>query len=137
MIKKLRIFGRTRDLEQQIDEFLVKISESALLFKQAIRSYLKDGHNSEFRSLLDRVNVMESEADRLRRDIERELYLHTLIPESRGDVLGLIETLDHVLSLFEGALWSFENERPDIPQKFRSDFKRLSALSSKERNSEL
>ncbi len=37
-------------------------------------------------------------------------------------MLGLLENLDRVLSLYEGALWSFSIEQPDIPPEFRGDF---------------
>lgn len=124
-MEKLRLFGRTKNLESQIDEFLDKISESAVMFKLAVKIYLKDGVNGEFGEKLSAVNAMESEADTLRRDIEKALYTYTLIPDSRGDVLGLIETLDQIMGLFEGALWAFEIEKPDIPDAFVADYRRL------------
>lgn len=124
-MEKLPLFGRTKALESQIDGFLDKISESAVLFKLAIRLYLKEGANGEFNEKLTAVNAMESEADTLRRDIEKALYTYTLIPDSRGDVLGLIETLDQIMGLFEGALWAFEIENPDIPDGFKEDYRKL------------
>ncbi len=122
---KLSLFGRTKDLENQIDEFLDKISESSVLFKLAVRIYLKQGANGEFSEKLAAVNTMESEADALRRDIEKALYTYTLIPDSRGDVLGLIETLDRIMGLIEGALWAFDIEHPDIPEEFKPDYRQL------------
>lgn len=124
-MEKLPLFGRTKALENQIDGFLDKISESAVLFKLAVKLYLKEGANGEFNEKLTAVNAMESEADTLRRDIEKALYTYTLIPDSRGDVLGLIETLDQIMGLFEGALWAFEIENPDIPDDFKADFRKL------------
>ncbi len=122
---KLSLFGRTKDLENQIDQFLDKISESSVLFTLAVKIYLKQGANGEFGEKLAAVNTKESEADGLRRDIEKALYTYTLIPESRGDVLGLIETLDKILGLIEGALWAFDIEHPDIPDQFKPDFRKL------------
>ncbi|MDH3580989.1 MAG: DUF47 family protein [Hyphomicrobiales bacterium] len=127
-MEKLRLFGRTRDLEGQIDVFLDKISESAVIFKLAVQVYLKEGPNGEFGEKLNAVNAMESEADTLRRDIEKALYTYTLIPDSRGDVLGLIETLDQIMGLFEGALWAFDIEQPDIPEEFRPGFEKLADM---------
>ncbi len=127
-MEKLRLFRRTKNLEQEIDEFLSKLSESAILFKLAIKTYLREGCSEDFDQKLSEVNILESTADELRRRIETELYTHTLIPESRGDVLGLIENLDDLLNYFEGALWAFHIERPDIPQEFRSGFKKLSSM---------
>ncbi len=37
-------------------------------------------------------------------------------------MLGLLENLDSVLSYYEGALWGFSIEQPDIPPEFRTDF---------------
>ena len=129
LTKIISLFGRTRALEGEIDEFLDKLSESSQVFKAAIKTYLKDGCTAEFEQRLHDVNRMESEADKLRRDIETKLYAHTLIPESRGDVLGLIETLDHLLNLFEGSLWAFSIERPDIPEEFHTDYETLTELA--------
>ena len=115
-------FRRTKALENEIDAFLDKLSESGLLFKRAVQIYLADGASAEFDEKLQAVNRLESEADKLRRSIETQLYTQTLIPDSRGDVLGLLENLDSVLNLHEGALWSFSIEQPDIPSEFHDDF---------------
>ncbi|MEE8505781.1 MAG: DUF47 family protein, partial [Kiloniellales bacterium] len=112
--KDVSLFRRTKALENEIDAFLDKLSESAMLFKRAIQIYLADGATAEFDAKLQAVNRLESEADKLRRSIETQLYAQTLIPESRGDVLGLLENLDSVLNLHEGALWAFSIETPDI-----------------------
>ncbi len=127
-MEKLRLFRRSKNLEYEIDEFLGKLSESAILFKLAVKTYLREGCTDEFNEKLSEVNSLESSADVLRRRIENELYTHTLIPESRGDVLGLIETLDDVLNFFEGALWAIHIERPDIPPEFRPGFKKLTSM---------
>ena len=126
-MEKLQLFGRTKALENQIDEFLNKISESVVMYKLAVRVYLKQGANGEFGEKLTAVNNMESEADALRRDIEKALYTYTLIPDSRGDVLGLIETLDQTLGLVEGSLWIFEIEKPDIPEEYKADYRKLTS----------
>ena len=119
--KNLTLFRRTKALESQIDDFLDKLSQSALVFRRAVDIYLAEGATAEFEEKLSQVNELESQADKLRRDVETQLYAQTLIPESRGDVLGLIENLDSVLNLCEGGLWAFSIEKPDIPAEFHSD----------------
>lgn len=120
--KGLSPFRRTKALESEIDAFLDKLSESGLLFKRAVQIYLDEGVSAEFDEKLQAVNRLESEADKLRRSIVTQLYTQTLIPESRGDVLGLLENLDSLLNIQEGTLWSFSIERPDIPAEFHHDF---------------
>lgn len=114
-LKTISLFGRTRSLEGKVDEFLDRLSQSALIFKLAIKTYLTEGAGPAFEEKLRQVNDLESQADMLRRTIEKELYSNTLIPDSRGDVLGLLENLDSIHNLMESALWSFSIETPAIP----------------------
>lgn len=128
MATNLHLFRRTKQLEQQIDSFFDKLSESSVVYRLAVRVYLREGLNDEFQSRLEKINELESEADALRRDIEKQLYVNTLIPDSRGDVLGLIETVDQLLSQFEGSLWAFSIEQPQIPEEFLEGFRNLTNM---------
>lgn len=128
MKKNFHLFRRTKELEQKIDGFFDKLSEAAEVYRWAVRIYLKEGLNEKFKAGLDRVNAVESDADQLRRQIEKQLYSNTLIPDSRGDVLGLIETADQLLSQFEESLWAFSIETPDISAEFKDDFKKLTSM---------
>ena len=129
LTKNISLFRHTRALENEIDEFLDKLSQSSLHFKIAVKVYLHDGSTTDFELKLQDVNKMESDADYLRRAIETQLYAQTLIPESRGDVLGLIENLDQLLNLFESSLWAFSIEQPDIPEEFHNDFDALTDMA--------
>ena len=123
-MKRLAIFHKTRELEGQIDEFLDKVGDGALLFKLGISSYLA-GEIEAFEEKLHQVNEIESDGDTLRREIERKLYGQALIPDARGDVLGLLENMDQILNKCEGPMWQFAIEKPEIPEKFRGDYNNL------------
>ena len=125
----IRLFGRTKALESEIDAFLDRLSESSLVFKHALNTYFQSGITDEFEERLKHVNTLESQADHLRRSIEQQLYAHTLIPESRGDVLGLVENLDRIINLLEGTLWNFSIEKPDIPEHLHADYLALAEMS--------
>jgi len=127
--KDVRLFGRTRDLEIQIDQFLDALSESALVFKSAVDVYLEEGCTKEFTDKHEHVDSLESQADDLRRTIEIKLYTQTLIPESRGDVLGLLENLDKIINLIERVLWAFDIEKPQIPTPLNSGYRKLVDMS--------
>ncbi len=127
-MKSLHLFRRTKELEQKIDSFFDKISEAAVVYRLAVRVYLKEGPVEDFQQRLDRVNGLETDADDLRREIEQQLYSNTLIPDSRGDVLGLIETADQIMSKFEGSLWAFAIEKPVILDEHKDGFKKLTGM---------
>jgi uncharacterized protein len=111
-------------IEKQVDDFLNQVSEAGLLFKTGVDIYLK-GKKDAFLKKADEIAAIEHRGDSLRRSIEEQLYLKTLIPESRGDVLDLLEKMDALLDRFKGAIWRFEIERIEIDPKFHDDFKEL------------
>lgn len=119
------LFRRTAALEAQIDELLDAISEGTLVFQQGIADYLaKDAERFEQR--LKAIATFESKADALRREIETRLYRESLIPDHRGDVLGLLENIDNVIDEAKKTLHQFAVERPDVPADLTGDYLELS-----------
>ena len=121
---EFRILKRKLEIEKQLDDFLDNVSESGLLFKHGLDAYLKSNIES-FQKKIEDITQTEHQGDALRRSLEEQLYIQTLIPESRGDVLELLENIDALLDRFKGALWRFEIERPEISPEFHEDFKEL------------
>jgi uncharacterized protein len=108
------LFKKNKQLEVQIDEYLDVLVQGGLLFRQGIKLYLQ-GRHDEFETRLQELCDMEEKGDELRRHIETKLYLRTLIPESRGDVLGLLESSDKVLNRVTETLMQISVEIPEIP----------------------
>jgi len=120
------ILKRTMDIGRQIDDFLDRVSESGLLFQHGVSDYL-NGNQSAFSEKIEHIIDVEHQGDALRRSLEEQLYTKTLIPESRGDVLELLEAMDALLDRFKGALYRFDIEEPEIPLQFHEGFKELIA----------
>jgi predicted phosphate transport protein (TIGR00153 family) len=121
---EFRILKHRLSIEKQIDAFLDQVSESGLLFREGIDDYL-NGNASAFEEKIAHIYETEHKGDALRRSLEEQLYSQTLIPESRGDVLQLLENLDALLDRFKGAFFRFDIERPEIFPEFQTDFKTL------------
>jgi len=111
-------------IEKQVDEFMDRVSEAGLLCRNGMESYLK-GNMEAFAQAMTSIRETEHKGDALRRSIEQDLFTKTLIPESRGDVMELLEDMDALLDRFTGLIWQFEIERPDICPEFHDDFKEL------------
>jgi predicted phosphate transport protein (TIGR00153 family) len=120
----VRLFQRTKMLEAQVDEFLSVVSESGILFREAIRLYLED-RIDDFEERNRAVDSLESRADGLRREIETQLYEQTLIPDARGDVLGLLENMDDVIDTAKETLVEFSIECPAILPELKRDYVEL------------
>ncbi len=126
----MKIIGQTKNLISEIDGFWDMISSSALAFRSGIKNYLA-GRIEKFRSDLDDINRLENEIDSMRREIKYKLYSHMLIPESRGDVLGLLETSDNVVDSIKKVLLQFDIEMPVIPDSMKEEFMELTKMSVK------
>lgn len=125
---EFNILKKRFDIGRKFDDFLDKVSESGILFKHGVDAYLK-GNIDSFEKKLEDITAVEHRGDALRRNLEEQLYTQTLIPESRGDVLELLESMDGLLDRFKGALWRFEIERPDIYPELHDDIRELATCA--------
>lgn len=119
---------KTKRLEIQIDDFLDKVMNGGLAFKKGIHYYFNN-QVGLFDDSINQIETIERTADDLRRSIETQLYMHTLIPESRGDVLGILESSDKVLNLIKEALLQYSVEKPVFLESFKDLFMELTELS--------
>lgn len=98
-------------------------------FLKALNTYFEKGHCEEFDFLLDQTHKAESKADDVRYEIETMMYAKALVPESRGDILGLLEALDEIPGLFELILHVIQDQKLKIPAFITPDIKELIAVS--------
>jgi len=120
----IALFSKTRALEVQTEEFCDKVSEGSLAFRIGLSAYLT-GDRETFTEKQRHVSDIESRADELRRDIQRRLYVETLLPESRGDVLELLENSDNILNHCESAMWQFLIEKPEFTDEVAGEFGKM------------
>ena len=122
------LFNRAKQIEAQIEQFFDKISDAGLIFSAGINNYI-DGDYEQFQTRLKDIKKHEGAADDLRREIRYQLYTKMLIPESRGDVLGLLETSDNVIDTTKIVLAHFDIEQPQIYPFLKDGFRELTKAS--------
>ncbi len=122
--------SKSKQIEGDIDGYLDRVTTAGLIFLEGVKAYV-NGKKDKFERNFKEISTLESDADNIRRDIKHKLYTYMLIPESRGDVLGILETLDDIVDTCEKVLEQFSIETPDIPEFLKSDFLELAELSSK------
>ena len=123
-------FKKTKMLEEKIDTFLDGIQESALILEAGLKSYLNSDMN-DFNTRIEEITKVEHEADKNRKFVETELYTYSLMPESRGDVLGLLENLDKIIDTSKEVLYNFLMETPNVPEKFKQGYINLAEQTTK------
>jgi uncharacterized protein len=122
------LLRKTHNLERQIDDYLDLVIRGALLFKEGLKCYCS-GDIEHFSAHLRDLDSIESSADALRRAIESRLYAETLIPDSRGDVLGLLESIDRVLNRTAETLTQFDVEMPELIEELKPLYLELTEAS--------
>lgn len=122
--------SKTKEVEGEIEKFLDNIQRAGLLFEQALKDYFNE-RMERFEDKYKEIDQLEHNSDEVRRNIKRKLYSYMLLPDSRGDVLGLIENLDNVIDLTKKVVSHFSIENPIIYPFLKDDFIELAETSVK------
>jgi predicted phosphate transport protein (TIGR00153 family) len=120
----MSLFKTSRSVEAKIDDFFDTVAEGGLVFRSGVRAYLARD-KADFENTIVNIDKLEAKADTLSKEIESHLYSHSLIPEHRGDVLGLLENTDDIIDIAKTCLHQFAIEQPVIPEEFHQGFLRL------------
>lgn len=118
------LFGRSKELEIEINEYLDLVNQGSLIFKRDLNRYIKKKLELFENSLVD-IQKIENDADDHQKDIKYKLYKYMLIPDSRADVLGIIEEIDTITDLAKKVIYEISIEKPEIPKKLEADFLEL------------
>ena len=120
--------AKARRIEKDIDAYLYSIQKSGLIFHEAIKDYLNNDMVA-FIKRVEEIRSVEHDADLIRKNFEHKLYAQMLIPEYRGDVLGLFETLDDISNIAKQIIVNFDIERPEIPDFLKPGLLRMAEHS--------
>jgi hypothetical protein len=125
----MAVFTRTtKNLILKIDEFFDNIDLGLLVFREGIRAYL-DKDMEAFERHLQKVDSLESNADKLQRAIENEMITHSILPQHRAEVSTLIDQLDEIIDAVKSTLNEISIEVPDIPSSLNKNIISLAETS--------
>jgi uncharacterized protein len=116
---------RQHELEGRLTDYREKAALCVTRFYESLLRYLESGDLDQLREDVGHIHKAESQADDLRRDIEVMMYSKALFPESRGDVLGLLEAMDEVPNQAETCIRTIVNQYIEIPEMLHRDLRRL------------
>lgn len=124
------VFRQIKNIVGEVDLYLENLEKVAALFELGIKDYFEDKFDS-FEERCADIRKLETENDHLRTKIKKTLYTDLLIPDARGDVLGLVETLDDVLGVAEHVFVQLSIEKPLIYPFIKDDFISLAQAASR------
>lgn len=126
----MALFTRTtKNLIIKIEEFCDNVELGILVFREGIKSYLIN-NREDFARHLHKVDVLESNADKLQREIENDMITNSILPQHREEVTKLIDQLDEIIDSVKSSLNDFNIELPEIPSALNDNILNLTEVSS-------
>ncbi len=112
-------------IQEQINLYCDKVAECIQLFQKTVGNYCRSNDRTELKRECIRIHEYESAADDVRRDIELVMYSKSVFPESRGDILGLLESMDRIPNQTQHALQMLYSHRITVPETFIDNIEKL------------
>ena len=109
------LFKKERQLETLIYSYLENLEMTQKHFRTAMQACVGKGECEDFAFLIDQTHKFESRADDIRDEINQLMYSRALIPESREDIMALLERVDKIPRIFETILHMLSTQKLSIP----------------------
>jgi predicted phosphate transport protein (TIGR00153 family) len=90
------------------------VKESLDIFNKALEHNLSKGIDESFEKFSTEIDQKRQECDAIHAQIERNLFSHSLLPETREDIVELIEIMDKIPSKCESLVYMMEDQRTEI-----------------------
>ncbi|MFQ5635808.1 MAG: DUF47 family protein, partial [Gammaproteobacteria bacterium] len=105
--------GREKQIQEKFDQYLDGLGQISNRLSEAIAAYL-DQDERLFADRLAQIDAQEHQLDDVRRDIEMQIYGRRLLPDTRDDVLRLLEKLDNIPDRIQSVARSLMLQRAEI-----------------------
>jgi predicted phosphate transport protein (TIGR00153 family) len=123
------LFKKQRQVESLIYSYLENLRIVKDHFSKAMDICMENSSCEDFDFLTGQTHKFESKADDIREEIKNLMYGKALIPESRGDIMGLVEEIDKIPSIFQRLLYTINTQKLVIPAFIVPDVKELIRIS--------
>jgi len=124
------MFSRRVDITiANLDNLLDIVDQAQLIFKDGVKNYLYQDM-PHFADNLQAMTKLATDAEILRREIENDLYRQSAFVQLRGDIMRLLERIEHIITIIDNNLGQFEIERPYVPAELNTDYSKLTELAT-------
>ncbi len=114
------IFKKEKQVVKLVLAHIDKTSECLDAVTGAIKDYVS-GNRQEMETHSSRINHLETEADRLLREIRELLYSGAYLPLIRGDIHRLMSTVDDIANKAEDCYEFVSVQTPEIPEQCHAE----------------
>jgi predicted phosphate transport protein (TIGR00153 family) len=123
------LFRKQSQIESLIYSYLDSLRMTQTRFSEALGLCLAHNTDGTFTFLTEQTHKFESKADDIREEIITLMYGKALLPESRGDIMSLLEEVDVIPRVFERVLYMIKMQKLSIPDFIVPDIEKLVSVS--------
>ena len=123
------LFKKEQKVQELIFKYLDNLKMTQEHFEKAMDCYFDFGLGENCDFLITQTHKFESRADDIRHEITEMMYTKVLIPESRGDILRLLESIDLIPNHFEALLFMIQSQKLEVPDFIIQDLRELMRVS--------
>ncbi len=122
-------FKKENRVEELIYKYLDNLGMTLEVFQNAVMTCISSPACEEFDFLQDRTHRFESKADDIIDEVNNLMYGKVLIPDSREDIMTLLNALDHIPNNLEKVLFVIKYQQVEIPKGFEPQITDLIRIS--------
>lgn len=122
-------FGKNKRIIERMEVYLSTAKETLKVFDEAVRHLAEKGNDGHFALLAEKTQQLENDADDIRREIEHEMFEKSLLPETREDLLIILEKLDEVPTASENLVNMCVAQRTEIHPSIKEKLLELLSVS--------
>lgn len=121
--------NRQKQIEEGLERYCREVATTMDMLYATLAEYLCQPDREKLRASLSVTHKAESRADDLRNELEVLMYSKAIFPESRRDILQLLELLDKIPNHAESCLRMALTQRIVVPEEYSGDVMKLAGIA--------
>ncbi len=123
------LWKKEKKVKRLLDDYMNEVQTCIDTFKECLLVLFEDSTSGKAGELVARVDKAEEQADELRDKIKLNLYSKALMPEARGDILDLVESIDQIANWAEEISYDIYLQRVVFPETLLDQFRKLTEMN--------
>jgi predicted phosphate transport protein (TIGR00153 family) len=120
---------QNRELQEKIGRYLEVAGHTFDCLQTGMRHYVKHGLDAHFETLVKEIHAHENDADNLRREIGVDLFAKSMLPDSREDLMLLLERVDLMPNQAEDVLRQIQLQNLRLPTFMHEPLLEMTAIA--------
>lgn len=120
---------QNRELLAKIERYLEVAGHTFTCLQSGMGHYVKHGLDAHFEALVKEIHTHENDADGIRREIGVDLFAKSLLPDSREDLMLMLERVDLLPNQAEDVLRQIYLQNLTLPAFMHAPMLELAAIA--------